>query len=133
MILSDVKDVKEVGRRHCSDIYMQKFSTELLAWHSHCRVKGRVGSEKFDVANHVFGGQQIVDQHAGSQHMGYRCRLMRIHNASMREAGCMQPKKIRILGHYHAAVLGCSFKVSCILGCLQVELLNCHHVHVAPA
>lgn len=34
----------------------------------------RVRSEKFDVANHVVRGQDIVEQHKGSQHVGHLSR-----------------------------------------------------------
>lgn len=66
-------------------------------------------SEQFDVPNHVFGGQHIVEQHEGSQHVRSWRLLRRIHNASMGDAGCVQPQKVRILRKHDAAFLRRSF------------------------
>ncbi len=52
-----------------------------------------------------------MEQHKGSQHVGHRCLLMRAHNAPMREAGCVQSKKICILGKHYAAILGSAFQM----------------------
>jgi hypothetical protein len=57
---------------------------------------------------------------------------MRIHDASMREAGCVQSKEICILGKHYAAILGSAFQMSRILGCLQAEFLNRDYIHASP-
>jgi hypothetical protein len=57
---------------------------------------------------------------------------MRVHNASMREAGCVQSKKIGILGKHYAAILGSAFQMSRILGCLQAKFLDRDYIHTAP-
>jgi hypothetical protein len=71
--------------------------------------------QKFDMLNHVLGGQHIMDQHEASQHLRYRRLLRRVYNASMGNPGCMQPKKVRILRDYNAALLSRSLQVVSIL------------------
>jgi hypothetical protein len=56
---------------------------------------------------------------------------MRVHNALMRDAGCVQSKKIRILGKHDAAILGSVFQMSRILGCLQAEVLDRDYIHAS--
>jgi hypothetical protein len=74
--------------------------------------------QKFDVSNHVFGGQDIVDQHEASQHLGNRCLLRSVHNAHMRDPGGVQSKKFRILRYDNTALLSRSLQVLLILNCL---------------
>jgi hypothetical protein len=57
---------------------------------------------------------------------------MRVHNASMREAGCVQSKKIGILGKHYAAILGSAFQMSRILDCLQAEFVDRDYTHASP-
>lgn len=59
-----------------------------------------------------------MDQHEASQHLRHRCLLRRVHNASMRDPGGMQPKKVRILRDHDTAFLKRSLQVLLILRCL---------------
>ena len=71
----------------------------------------RAGSKKFDVTNHVVGGQHIVDQHEGSQNAGNGCLLWSVHNASMGDASGMQPQEVCVLREHDATFSGSLFQM----------------------
>ena len=74
-----------------------------------------------------------MNQHKGSQYMRDGRLLMRIDNAVVQMARCVQPKKISILRHDYSSVLGCSLQMPNILGSLQAEILNGGDIYAAPS
>ena len=76
----------------------------------------RTRLEKFDVANHISGRQQIMDQHEGAEHVGDGGLLRSVDNALMGKTCLVQPQKVRILHHNHTTFFSCALKVSFIFG-----------------
>jgi hypothetical protein len=51
----------------------------------------------------------------------------------MREAGCVQSKKVSILGKHNSPLLGRAFQMAHIFGCLRAKFLDRDDVDAPPA